>query len=101
MKKVFDFIFKAGFRKELYSVLRAGIRKVTGYILKEGLKNTDEPRLFRDLFPNTELGVDLKLLTRKPGRLPVGGMTMGIITRDDEDHFTFTEAEVSKAILKF
>lgn len=53
--------------------------------------------LFRDLFPNTELGIDLKLLTRKPGRLPIGEPLPGILTRDSETHMTFMEGYVSVA----
>ena len=41
--------------------------------------------------PNTELCVDLKLLTRDPGRLPMGKMLSGVITRDDNEHYTFLE----------
>lgn len=41
--------------------------------------------------PNTELCVDLKLLTREPGRLPMGKMLSGVITRDDYEHYTFLE----------
>ena len=47
--------------------------------------------LFRDLFPNTEPCVDLKLLTRKQGRLEVGTILPGVITRDGEEHYTFLE----------
>lgn len=47
--------------------------------------------LFKDFFPNTELGVDLKLLTRKAGRMKVGAYLDGTITHDSEDHFTFIQ----------
>lgn len=47
--------------------------------------------LFHNLFPNTELGMDIKLLTRKPGRLPVGEALSGALTRDGETHMTFVE----------
>ena len=53
--------------------------------------------LFHDLFPNTELGIDLKLLTRKPGRLPIGEPLPGFLTRDSETHMTFMEGYVSAA----
>jgi len=42
-------------------------------------------------FPNTELDVDLKLLTRMPGRMMLNAPLEGCLTRDDEDHFTFEE----------
>ena len=53
--------------------------------------------LFRDLFPNTEPCIDLKLLTRKQGRLEVGTILPGIITRDGEEHYTFRETQPSTA----
>lgn len=43
------------------------------------------------LYPNTELGVDLKLVTQKQGRMELGEYLDGMITRDGEDHFTFVE----------
>ena len=44
--------------------------------------NESSNKLGRELFPNTELGIDLKLMTRKPGRLAVGEYLDGTITRD-------------------
>lgn len=52
--------------------------------------------LFNGFFPNTELCVDLKLLTRQPGRLSLGEMISGAITRDGEEHFTFVEDATEK-----
>lgn len=43
------------------------------------------------LYPNTELSVDLKLLTSRPGRMQNGEQLPGTITRDSEEHFTFTQ----------
>lgn len=43
------------------------------------------------LYPNTELGVDLKLVTQEQGRMELGEYLDGMITRDGEDHFTFVE----------
>ena len=72
--------------------------KVIGVVLNEYLENSNEPlaaairdRLFKDAHPNTELGVDLKLLTRKRGRMKVGEMLDGAIVRDGEDHYLFME----------
>jgi hypothetical protein len=54
--------------------------------------------LFKDFFPNTELGVDLKLLTRKAGRMKVGAYLDGTITHDSEDHFTFIQNASEKEV---
>ena len=43
------------------------------------------------VYPNTEPGVDLKLLTRQPGRLARGQYLSGAITRDGDDHYLFLE----------
>jgi len=48
-------------------------------------------QLFKDIHPNTELGIDLKLITREPGRMEVGAFLDGAITHDGEDHFTFIQ----------
>lgn len=56
-------------------------------------------RTWTGLYPNTELGVDLKLVTQEQGRMELGEYLDGMITRDREDHFTFVEnaAEQRKA----
>lgn len=55
-------------------------------------KEGDEPgRLFEDIYPNTELDVDIKLFTLKPGRVNEGEFLPGMLTRDGEDHFSFVE----------
>lgn len=48
-------------------------------------------QLFKILYPNTELDVVLKLLTRTPGRLSIGDCMQGAIVRDEEYHYTFIE----------
>ena len=48
-------------------------------------------RAWTGLYPNTEPGVDLKLVTQKQGRMELGEYRDGMITRDGEDHFTFVE----------
>lgn len=63
--------------------------RLIGELLND-LLQSDEP-LFKDIFPNTELSVDLKLLTREPGRMDVGAYLDGTITHDGEDHFTFIQ----------
>ena len=89
--------------------------RIVGEILHDYLENSDEPlavayrkhiaetkeeeeedQLFRDLWPNTELSVDLKLLTRKPGRLKVGEHRKGELIRDGEFHLTFIESALGK-----
>jgi hypothetical protein len=49
-----------------------------------------------EFFPNTELGIDLKLMTREPGRLRVGTYLNGVITHDGEDHYSFVQNFVEK-----
>ena len=51
---------------------------------------------FNNFYPNTELGIDLKLITRKPGRLGIGEYLDGAITHDGEDHFTFVQNDSEK-----
>lgn len=65
-----------------------------GDLLNDLLQSDDS--LFKDIFPNTELSVDLKLLTREPGRMDVGAYLNGTITHDGEDHFTFFESASEK-----
>ena len=62
--------------------------------------NESSNKLGRELFPNTELGIDLKLMTRKPGRLAVGEYLDGTITRDGEDHFSFIQDDSCKKKVK-
>lgn len=54
-------------------------------------------RLFVDIYPNTEPCIDLKLLTQQPGRMDVGAILRGILTRDGEEHYTFLEGDQQKA----
>ena len=71
--------------------------KVIGEVLIEYFQS-DKPlavayrdRLFKDIHPNTELDIDLKLMTRHPGRIRVGEYLSGVITRDAENLFSFVE----------
>ena len=43
-------------------------------------------------YPHTEPCIDLKLLTRHRGRLPIGGYLGGVITHDGEGHYSFVES---------
>ena len=56
-----------------------------GEILHENMENS------MALYPDTHLCVNVKLLTRKRGRMPVGRYLIGIITHDEAEHFTFIE----------
>ena len=70
-----------------------------GEILHDYLMNGNSPlarayrsrQLFKDLHPNTELGVDLKLLTCRPGRMAVGTCLEGTVVHDNDDHYTVIE----------
>ena len=48
------------------------------------------------LFRSTHLDVDLKLVTREQGRIPVGAYLDGAITRDGENHFSFFQNDAEK-----
>ncbi|MBR1665101.1 MAG: hypothetical protein IJ699_02590 [Bacteroidaceae bacterium] len=54
-------------------------------------EEAQDDRLFRGLFPDTHLCVDLKIISRRRGRMPVGAYINCMLTRDDEDHFTAME----------
>lgn len=72
--------------------------KVIGEVLNEYFAS-NEPlaRAYRErLHPDTHLDVDLKLITRKPGRMNIGDYLGGVITRDGEDHFSFIESDTEK-----
>lgn len=60
----------------------------------------DDDQLFVDIFPNTELYVDLKLMTRKPGRMSVGDSLPGFITRDGDDCFRFVENAKKRVVAR-
>lgn len=69
---------------------------------REGSEEQYDPRtagaILKDLHPNTELGIDLKLLTRTPGRMPVGAYLNGMLTHDGEEHFTFIQNAFEKKV---
>ncbi len=80
--------------------------RLAGEILHDYLENSNEPLavayrehkaevdadlLFRDFYPNTEPGIDLKLITRKPGRIPVGDSINCMLTHDGDFHYTAVE----------
>lgn len=53
-------------------------------------------RTWTGLYPNTELDVELKLVTQKQGRMELGEYLDGMITRDGDDHFTFVENDTER-----
>jgi len=63
--------------------------RVAEKVLEKYLKSNKSR--FAGFYPTTELCVDLKLMTCKPGRLEVGDLLGGVITRDGEEHYTFLE----------
>lgn len=58
---------------------------------QDGTESAAAGRAWMGLYPNTELDVDLKLVTQEQGRMELGEYLDGMITRDGEDHFTFVE----------
>ena len=87
--------------------------RLAGEILHDYLENSNEPlavayrehqdeaavetdQLFKDFYPDTHLDVDLKLVTREQGRIPVGAYLDGAITRDGENHFSFFQNDAEK-----
>jgi len=89
--------------------------RLAGAVLHDYLENSNEPLavayrehkaeeeteptlLYRDLHPDTHLCVDLKILSRKPGRMHVGENISCMLTRDGEDHFTAVEDALKKQV---
>ena len=81
--------------------------RLVGEILHDYLENSNEPlaaayrdRLFKDLFPDTHLSVDLKVLTRQPAHMEIGDMILGTLVRSSEDQFTLIGNDTGKKQLK-
>ena len=55
-------------------------------------------QLFKDLFPDTHLCVDLKLITHQQGRMPVGGSISCMLSRDGDYHYTAVENAIEKKV---
>ncbi len=62
--------------------------------------NESSGKAGKGFYPNTELGIDLKLMTKEPGRMDVGEYLDGAITHDGEDHFTFVQNDQEKKLQK-
>ena len=69
-------------------------------IVLNGNMNESSSKDGKGFYPNTELGIDLKLMTKEPGRMAVGEFLDGAITQDGEDHFTFVQNDSEKKMLK-
>lgn len=48
-------------------------------------------QLFKNLFPDTHLCVDVKVFSIKPGRIPIDTFFEGYFTRNSEDKFLIIE----------
>lgn len=77
--------------------------KVMSVVLKEYFES-DAPlavayreRFLGDLFPDTHLDVDIKLLTCEPGRMAVGALLDGTLLRDGEEHFVFAQQSAEQS----
>ena len=87
--------------------------RLAGEILHHYFENSNEPlavayrqrkakkdgelnQLFKGIYPDTHLCVDLKLLTRRPGHVAVGTCLSGVLKRDGERHFTLLENDSKK-----
>lgn len=77
------------------SPLAIGYRQ---YIASQENGEGDPDQPFKGFYPNTEPGVDLKLVTRKPGRLPVGDSINCMLTHDGDYHYTAVEYAVEKKV---
>ena len=90
------------FEKRLEGSGKKNEPKVIGEVLNEYFRSNEplavayRDRLFKDLHPDTHLDVDLKLLTREPGHIPVGAMLNGAIARDEVNHFCFIQNDPEK-----
>lgn len=69
-------------------------------IVLNGNMNESSGKNGMGFYPNTELGIDLKLMTKEPGRMAVGEYLDGAITHDGEDHFTFVQNDQKKKLQK-
>lgn len=70
-----------------------------GEIFRNDYLRSDEPfarcliRLRGVVYPNTEPGVDLKMLTFTPGRMGIGEPKKGVLVKDDDFHYRFEETD--------
>ena len=57
-------------------------------------------RSLENVFSHTEPCCELKLMTSQSGRPAVGMLIDGIITRDDDSHYTFTETTFTSSVVR-
>ncbi len=79
------------------SPLAIGYRQYIASLENEETE-VENDQLFKDFYPNTELGVDLKLITRTPGRMPVGDFINCMLTRDSDYHYTAVENDIKRKV---
>ena len=86
----------------LDEILQSDSRFASAYRkFKEAMADEEDgeaARLFKDIFPQTELAVDLKLFTHQPGRMREGEFLAGMLTRDTESHFSFMQNATKKKV---
>ena len=66
------------------------------YRQRKAKKDGELNQLFKGIYPDTHLCVDLKLLTRRPGHVAVGTCLSGVLKRDGVRHFTLLENDSKK-----
>ncbi len=88
------------FKKVAGSVKRTSEPRLVGVILQDYFENSNEPLAvaYRSLFPDTHLGVDLKVMNDEPEHMEVGETLDGTLTRDGEYHFLFEKKSVEKKV---
>ena len=88
----------------LDEMLRSDSRFAAAYRrFKEALDDEAEvetDRLFKDFYPSTEPGIDLKIITRKPGRMSVGDSMSCMLIHDSDYHYTAVEHAIKRKVAK-
>lgn len=74
--------------------------KARSEAVKQAEEQDVDDRLFTDIYPDTHLGVDLKMLNCQPGRMKVGDFLSGVITRDGLFHFSFVQNAIKKKVVR-
>lgn len=86
------------FKKVAGSAKRTSEPGLVGVILQDYFEDSNEPLAvaYRSLFPDTHLGVDLKVMNDEPKHMDVGETLDGTLARDGEYHFLFEKKSVEK-----
>ena len=93
---VMDIVGEAVNQPTAKELQRESLQHITSNENDEAEAETGQ--LFRDFYPNTELGIDLKLITRKPGRMRVNESIKCTLTYDDENHYTAVENALKRSV---